>query len=194
MTTLRDYNYPNISIFIPVFVGTLISCIDLSCQTLSVSGTTSGVDAVVNTLFETSVLQVSGNTNVNNVTFTGTLPVFPSTLGNTITTFSISALGSTSVTGLSFQPQLVYIQALPADQTSFYRFGFGYCDSALTQFSTFVDTSAVGNSFANVINVINDAGTLLCAAQLTSLNSDGFTLNVSTLSGGPYSFGCIVWE
>lgn len=190
---LRDYDYPNISVTIPFFSGTLISCVNLMCQTISVCGTTSIEDLTTTTSVEAVTIQSSGTADFNNVTFTGVIPVISGGTQIVTGTFSISSTGSLSITGVGFQPGLVYIQALPADSTTTYSIGFGYGDSSLNQIATYTNTSAVANSQSVIIYVINTAATTLAQAALTSMDVDGFTLNVTTLSSGPYSFGYIAY-
>lgn len=66
--------------------------------------------------------------------------------------------------------------------------------TATSQFSLSVSTSSAGNSATNAdtstcIRADSGGGTTFIVASYTSMDADGFTINVTTLASGPHVIG-----
>lgn len=102
--------------------------------------------------------------------------------------------GSQAVTGVGFQPALVifrYNNKTADGSAAEAAIGFGACQSSSARFvgmSRASDASANSNtdrilSQARTLSVINSAATVVFDADCTSLDSDGFTINIATADG-----------
>lgn len=107
-------------------------------------------------------------------------------------TTTISATGSKSVTGVGFTPKMVEFLYLTTAASNA-RDGLGVM-TATSQFSLSVSTSSAGNSATNAdtstcIRADSGGGTTFIVASYTSMDADGFTINVTTLASGPHVIG-----
>lgn len=107
--------------------------------------------------------------------------------------FAVSNTGSLAVTGVGFQPKAVII--LFPEVTGALTWMFGAAASSTQEWVTTAwaaDGSGTANSEsggfdANTV-VLRVGASLLLSADFSSMDSDGFTLNVSSIFGGPYGF------
>lgn len=111
------------------------------------------------------------------------------------TTFSTT--GNKAITGLGFKPKMVRFTILPSASTTSVVYGSGVMDEAGN--TSWVFTSSTTNAFAresgstgSVVIVIRTSGTNtpLVTANYTSMDADGFTINVTT-PGNVYP---VAWE
>lgn len=112
-----------------------------------------------------------------------------------IGTFTISATGSKVVTGVGFKPGYVEFAYLPASSGSNTAMGRGAMDSAGNQWCWI---GAIDDGVGASQNSATDgciglpasftAGTFNTKAAFTSMDSDGFTINVGTHVSGTFSF------
>lgn len=111
--------------------------------------------------------------------------------------FSISATGSKSVTGVGFQPKLVIVWCQGAAGSVYHSFGMAasstaeWCVSASSMDGQGAAvTASAGRNDATIY--MRDGSTTYTLADFTSMDADGFTLNVSTSSGAQsFSYLCI---
>ena len=98
--------------------------------------------------------------------------------------FSLSATGAKSVTGVGYKPKFVAFDFLQDAITTRLVAARGATDGtnqyARAGVSTATPNAAGTYSTSKCLLVINTAGTVLIDAAITSLDSDGFTLNVTT--------------
>lgn len=103
-------------------------------------------------------------------------------------TFALSATGSNPVTGVGFQPKAIIVWLHTAGGSLFWSLGMA-TDSTHEWAVSGFSGSGVGtaNAFASgrtdATVIARDNTTVYALADLTSLDSDGFTLNVTTISG-----------
>ena len=98
--------------------------------------------------------------------------------------FSLSATGAKAITGVGFKPKLVTFDFLQDSSTSRLVAATGATDGTKQYARAGVATSTpnAGGQYSTskCLLVVNTTGTVLIDASITSLDSDGFTLNVST--------------
>lgn len=99
--------------------------------------------------------------------------------------FSVAATGSQAITGVGFQPKAVIIWHHGGGGSQYWALGMATGSSNEFAVSSF-SQSGVGtcNAFTagrtDATIQLRDSGTTFTLADLTSLDSDGFTLNVTT--------------
>lgn len=99
--------------------------------------------------------------------------------------FTLTGTGSKVITGVGFTPKLLRFTFRPTTSSSVGVSASGGTDGT-TYFATAMAAaaSAAMGSFTNrVLYVTNTSGTAITVATLTSLDSDGFTLDVTTYTG-----------
>lgn len=103
-------------------------------------------------------------------------------------TFSVSATGSKVVTGVGFQPKVIIIWHASGPGSLYHVIGVAASASEEWTVSAFSqDGTGTSNTFCAgrddaTIN-LRDGAVVYVLANLTSFDSDGFTLNVTTSSG-----------
>lgn len=173
---------------------------------MSISEDTVVADSVTTTTFtggsfDTPQFTSSGTVSAVNVDSTGTATLNNATISGTVTgvpqvasdfligSFNFgTSTGPFSITGVGFQPRLIQIVLQHPNNSSRSIFGYGFYDGT-TQFASFTDTTETSNSTTNIIRWVDTLSVTVHEATATSLDADGFTLNVTTsLASIPYAF------
>ncbi|HWO56524.1 MAG TPA: hypothetical protein VNN55_03045 [bacterium] len=105
--------------------------------------------------------------------------------------------GNQTITGVGFQPKVVLFLAIPATAdgsvaTAAQGFGVGVSSTnrrssaAASRDNVASSDTAAGIDNSKCIYLMDYAATILCAADLVSMDSDGFTLNWTTANGTQY--------
>lgn len=107
-------------------------------------------------------------------------------------TFTPSSTGTLAVTGVGFTPSALIVGRQGASGTSAAMM-FSFVSASAQQSMSFTAGGAGANLNSEdadslVINHEGSTGTLVCRASLTSMDSDGFTINVTTAENVPYMF------
>lgn len=108
-----------------------------------------------------------------------------------------TATGNQAITGVGFQPKFVLLFWTHGVTSNTWvggaAWGMGMCDSGgrYTCYSTHPDAGTARERRAAVqaISICNSAGTVLAEATMSSLDSDGFTLNWTTADATTYLIG-----
>lgn len=136
-------------------------------------------------LFDTTLTEFSGYNGTAWVPVSGKVKVGTFT-GRTTT-------GATAVTGVGFRPRLIQISLLHPNNTSRAITGYGYYDGT-SVWCCYVDTSDVRSSTSNIIEWYSNTSSAQQIASPTSLDSDGFTVNFTTVNGTAYTYGYIAYR
>lgn len=95
--------------------------------------------------------------------------------------------GSQAITGVGFQPKLLIFvvqnRTTDGDDASSGKLGFGIGVTSSSRVALGVADAARRHDNGSCLVLVNGAGTVILAADLTSMDSDGFTLNWTTTSG-----------
>ena len=158
--------------------------------TISVSLPSDGqtIDAAdVNTPINTIVSEINGGLDTNNWAG-GTITPSQRSGGfkvGTIGTATFATTGEKAITGVGFQPSFIQIYAnfdTPAPGAA--RISTGVSDGTTTRsWGLAVDApSSISSRYnsSTIVNIRNEANSSQLVVNLTSLDSDGFTLNVAT--------------
>lgn len=98
--------------------------------------------------------------------------------------FTLSGTGAFPVTGVGFEPKAILFFFAPTSATGAGVSGVGLVDGTTSRATALSAAASAGTSastsVSGAIRVITSTGTLSIAAALTSLDSDGFTLNVTS--------------
>ena len=101
--------------------------------------------------------------------------------------------GNMNVTGVGFQPTLLYIIMLhPNNATRTIR-GEGWTDG-ITQFCNYTDTTETASSTSKIIDWIDTTTITIQSASFVSFNTDGFTLNFTTSTFNTHVFGYVAFK
>lgn len=106
-----------------------------------------------------------------------------------ISTTTLGTTGNRSVTGVGFKPKMVKFNVLKSSGTGAIWTGYGTMDEAGTQWTQSGARYGGGGaneqsyfSKSNCISSLNFSPTPELLAAFTSMDTDGFTINVSTAS------------
>lgn len=157
--------------------------------------------ASVNTPINQLAAQINGNlddTNISGISGSklaaGTVPesAMATPRGFKVGTFTVTGTGPKSVTGLGFQPSSIIFMPMLTDSTSQGLFGLGFWDGTssvsmnmgarITATSGNFTQEATGTVF-RASDFSSGAENVKAQATGTSLDSDGFTVNVVAASG-----------
>jgi len=127
------------------------------------------------------------------VNITGDLAVSGATMKVGTFTGRTSA-GSKAVTGVGFQPKLIKVVLLHPDNGIRAIKGEGYCDEDLNQWANYIDTNDTSSSLTQVVYWKDNTSAIQEAGAVTSLDSDGFTINFTTANGTTYTYGYVAWK
>lgn len=96
---------------------------------------------------------------------------------------TFNSTGNKSITGVGFKPSLVKFTLLYPLGTGITSSATGFMDQSGNQYHTYMTASSRGSgSNACFVSVSNGTTTATLLAKYVSMDSDGFTLNVSTNS------------
>lgn len=104
----------------------------------------------------------------------------------TVTRVLTTASGSVATTGVGFKPiALIVVGCVANTPTQTYTTYLGACDSSLSQAHMYgASTTIVGSQSTTILTFYDATGAASQQAAVTSLDSDGFTLNW-TKTGSP---------
>lgn len=127
-------------------------------------------------------------TGIGNATITAA----KRTGGFYVGTFTPSVTGSLAVSGVGFTPSAILVGRQGSSGTSVAMM-FSFCTASSQQVISFTGGGAGANlntedADSLVINHEGSTGTATCKATLTSMDADGFTLNVSIAENIPYMY------
>jgi hypothetical protein len=153
-----------------------------------------------NTVHKTSTETVHGKkyfdeVDVDTLTVSALVNVFKYKVGSFT---SASGTGNQSVTGVGFKPRLV-ILFLGRGSASLFRWSLGAFTST-DQWSYGGDSSDTDSgglaalSTSSCYSEVSNTGVVVDQASVTSMDSDGFTINWTTISAGSRSVGYIAFQ
>lgn len=111
----------------------------------------------------------------------------------TISSSTMNSTGNKAITGVGFTPKMVQFMALPSASGSNATFAFGQMTaSAQTTSSMTIDTSNNKGRYSSSSNCISYAtpgsASATILATYVSMDSDGFTINVSTAASIEFAY------
>lgn len=130
------------------------------------------------------------------------------TLNSKVGVGQFTGTGAYTVSGLSFQPQLILMGGIgrtffgnpTSNPNDPINFSFGAADANGNQFACCEGSSYLQNTGANRRSRFTSSACFLqlrpgfAQASLTSFNSDGFTLNVTSFSGSEYFWWIVLGD
>lgn len=127
----------------------------------------------------------------------GAVPAAKLGVHSKIGTLNISTTGSKTISGLPFKPSWVEFKLFRSSSNTFYSHGWGCMSEDIQyayggQFRTSGSSleGAFASSNAKCLYMVNQTNTVQLDATLTSMNSDGFTINLTAASAG---WSPVVW-